>query len=165
MSIIRCRKGHFYDGEIYGECPHCRNHTELPPEGQRECGNRGGKIIVGTFHADQKKQFVAGWLVCTEGPEKGRAFPLYKGRNHIGRSYKMEVCISEDTEVGRDTHCTVIYDERWNQFHILEGRRTVTYRNGRRLAGQEELTDGDILQLGNSRLEFLAYCKEDRRWK
>lgn len=175
MLIIRCRKGHFYDGETYEDCPHCRRHARLSGEdgGEREDGETvseikvlpGGEVTVGSFRADRERKFVAGWLVCTEGPEKGRAYPLYQGRNRIGRSYRMEVCISEDGKVGRDTHCTVIYNEKKNQFYILEGRGTATCRNGEPLGGQEILTDGDVLELGNSRLEFLAYCKEDRRWK
>ena len=40
MRVIKCKKGHYYDGEIYTRCPHCSN-TEI----NEEKNNR--KTIIG----------------------------------------------------------------------------------------------------------------------
>ena len=191
MPIVRCIKGHFYDGDHYGRCPYCQEegHTETirerkteqvsPPipvvtvdgrgedvtESFESYHTPGGDVTIGHFSSDGERHFVAGWLVCTEGPERGRDYQIYKGYNRVGRSYKMDICISKDPAVSRDFHCAVIYDDRNNRFHVVEGKGTVTYRNGELLLDSEELRDGDVLQIGDSNLEFLAFCKGDKKWE
>lgn len=41
----------------------------------------------------EKPAPVVGWLVCTDGVNKGTDYRLHQGRNFIGRSPEMDVCI------------------------------------------------------------------------
>lgn len=108
---------------------------------------------------------VAGWLVCVEGPCRGRDYRLVEGRNFIGRSKEMDVCIPEDAQLSRDSHCSVIYDPRSYRFVVLPGSSAASRLNGENIDGPIDLKDGDILCCGSTKLCFIGYCKEGRDWK
>lgn len=108
---------------------------------------------------------VAGWLVCVEGPCRGRDYRLVEGRNFIGRSKEMDVCIPEDAQMSRDSHCSVIYDPRSYRFVVLPGSSAASRLNGENIDGPIDLKDGDILCCGSTKLCFIGYCKEGRDWK
>ena len=61
---------------------------------------------------------VVGWLVCEEGPERGRSYPLYAGRNFIGRSHSSDVSIYDDNTITRDNHCSIIFEPNESVFFI-----------------------------------------------
>jgi len=108
---------------------------------------------------------VAGWLVCVEGPCRGRDYRLVEGRNFIGRSKEMDICIPEDVQLSRDCHCSVIYDPRSYRFVVLPGSSAASRLNGENIDGPVDLKDGDILCCGSTKLCFIGYCKEGREWK
>ena len=62
----------------------------------------------------EKPAPVVGWLVCTDGVNKGTDYRLHQGRNFVGRSPEMDVCILGDNTVSRSSHAIVVYDPRSN---------------------------------------------------
>ena len=50
-----------------------------------------------------------------------------------------------------------------NLFYVVEGR-DLTYLNDKLLRESSELHDRDIIQIGNTKLEFVAFCKGERKW-
>ena len=61
---------------------------------------------------------VVGWLVCVLGSQQGLSFPLSGGRNRIGRSADMDVCLSSDPEVSRNMHCILTFDPASEAFYL-----------------------------------------------
>ena len=76
---------------------------------------------------------VVGWLVCTDGVEKGRDYRLVSGRNFIGRAYQMDVSIPDDKGISRENHCSVVYDPKTKKFCLVPGENVVFY-NGEKIS-------------------------------
>jgi hypothetical protein len=108
---------------------------------------------------------VVGWLICVEGPERGRDYRLHYGRNFIGRSAKMDVCIVEDDQISRNNHASIVYEPKNNEFILMAGEGVEITLNGALADKPEKLKDGDSIKLGASTLEFIAYCKGETRWE
>lgn len=126
---------------------------------------RDDQRTVGFFSGARGNDYVTGWLVCVEGFEKGRDYRLHHGFNRIGRSVSMDVQVLDDPAVTRDNHCCVVYDDKKNRFSVIPSSGALTYYNGRLLTGPEQLKAGDELNLGNSRFEFIPFCREGRIWE
>ena len=85
---------------------------------------------------------VVGWLVCTEGPDRGHDYRIRTGYNHIGRAEHMDICIRGDKHrlrrygegiflrpLGRQKHCPC---ERENG-HGAHGASRLRYSDGGQL--------------------------------
>lgn len=128
-------------------------------------GEDDDQRTIGFFSGAKGNDYVTGWLVCLEGPEKGRDYRLHHGFNRIGRSFEMDVQVIDDPAVTREGHCAVVYDDRQNQFSVVPTSGALTYYNGQLLTGPERLKSGDEISLGNSRFEFVPFCREGRVWE
>ena len=71
MKLSKCENGHFFDSDKYPECPYCNPAL------------KSGGGIVQTQDAAAPEAVpsgpVAGWLVVTEGPGRGRDLRLGEG--------------------------------------------------------------------------------------
>jgi len=84
---------------------------------------------------------VAGWLVCLEGPDRGRDYRLHMEKNFIGRAQNMDVVLDGDSTVSREKHAIVIFDPRKKVFWALPGEASgpgVFERRHRELTGADE---------------------------
>ncbi len=107
---------------------------------------------------------VTGWLICQNGGERGKDYRLHAGRNFVGRGNSMDVCLIDDKSISRDKHCSVTYDPKRNVFYLsAEGGNTV-YINDSLLEGTVRLFSDDEITIGETRLAFVEYCKEGRKW-
>lgn len=120
---------------------------------------------VGYYSADKGNDFVTGWLVCVQGPEKGRDYRLHHGFNRIGRGYDMSVCIVDDVHISRSNHCAVVYDDRSNTFSLVPSGGNLIYRNSDPVTVPVGLETGDRINIGESEFEFIAFCREGRVWE
>lgn len=120
---------------------------------------------IGFFSGAKGNDFVTGWLVCVGGEEKGRDYRLHHGFNRVGRSFSMDVQVMEDPAISRECHCSVVYDDKANQFSLIPSHGAITYFQGRMLGGPEILHSGDELCIGNSRFVFIPFCGEGRIWE
>ena len=67
---------------------------------------------VGYYHKKVGIDPVVGWLLCVDGPEKGRDYRIRSGRNSIGRAENMDICISGDSSISRERHAIIAYDPK-----------------------------------------------------
>ncbi len=194
MAIIRCEMGHFYDDNRDAECPMCRQMKDgaqgdvtegwdgqrtvsafyPAAEWQREqtislelyCREQeDAERTIGIFSKMKGNDYVAGWLVCVEGPEKGRDYRLYHGFNRLGRGTDMDIFVGEDPAISREGHCNVVYDAKNNQFLLAPVKGNLIYRDGRLVQFAEQLKTGDRFTAGNSEFEFIAFCREGHTWE
>ena len=187
MAVLRCAQGHFYDGEKFPECPHCKN----PPPKRRGLGEAmteyrpssgssapaGGKAViplgpargadektVGIYKATLGRDPVVGWLVCVKGKEAGRDYRLHAGRNFIGRALSMDVCLADDESVSREDHCSLVFEPNQGVFLLARGRGDGVMVEGERLAESRILEGDETIEIGGSAFVFVPFCRKGRLW-
>lgn len=120
---------------------------------------------VGLMYREKGFDPVVGWLVAVEGPEKGRDYHLKSEKNFVGRSAKMDVAILGDESVSRESHAIISYNPKNNTFKLLPGEsRGLVYLNDEEVLAPTEMKDRDIIELGKTKLLFVALCGTDFVW-
>jgi len=110
--------------------------------------------------------FPAGWLVITDGPGRGSAFPLFSGVLSIGRSASQAIALDfGDTSISRENHAAVAFDEEQRSFFIGHGGKSNIIRlNGQPVLSTETMQHGDLLRIGETTLRLVALCGDDFKW-
>jgi len=187
VRLKRCDAGHHYDPTQHSSCPFCGipNLDVAPthpvkgggaddptfaagviPKGQPEGPERELGVTVGYYAKKLGVEPVVGWLVCTEGADRGRDYRLHGERNFIGRSEKMDVCIRGDDTISRDNHAMVTFNPRANTFKLQPGDgRGLVYLNGQDLDVPAPLKAYDVIELGETKLVFIPFCGESFQWE
>lgn len=190
-NLKRCPSGHHYDPSQHTSCPYCGVPTldftvtkpvkggmapsldqEVtrpaggPPPSGPVSGEAEAGVTVGYFHKKIGIDPVVGWLVCIEGPDRGRDFRLHAERNFIGRSEKMDVCIRGDDTISRENHAIISFNPRANTFKVQPGDgRGLVFLNGEDLDVPTILKPYDLIELGQSKLFFVPFCGEKFQWE
>jgi pSer/pThr/pTyr-binding forkhead associated (FHA) protein len=107
-----------------------------------------------------------GWLVVTQGPGRGAAFPLAQGVSQIGRGVDQTVALDfGDMAISRQNHAAIAYDPASHRFHIGHGGKSNLVRlNGKPLLSTEAVGDGDVIQIGETTLLLKVLCTPDFNW-
>lgn len=121
---------------------------------------------VGVFQKSMKMEPVVGWLVCIEGPDKGKDFRIWAKNNTIGRSEKMDICIKGDTTISRENHARIAYDDKHNNYHLIPAESTNNiYLNDEPIYIPTKLSEYDLIEFGDSRFLFVPFCNERFTWR
>ncbi|WP_253913103.1 FHA domain-containing protein [Pseudoruegeria sp. HB172150] len=114
----------------------------------------------------QAKLFPAGWLVVIDGPGRGASFALYSGVSQIGRGEDQSVQLNfGDMAISRENHAAIAYDEEQNAFYLGHGGKANIVRlNGRPVLSTEEISNADLIRIGETTLRFVALCGPDFAW-
>ena len=109
---------------------------------------------------------VVGCLVCVKGAQQGASFPLIGGRNRIGRAADMDIVLSSDQEISRNTHCVITFDPASEAFYLQSGEsRGLTYLNGELLLAPQPLKAHDLIRAGATTLLFMPLCGAQFHWR
>lgn len=128
---------------------------------QKEKENKTVAVVYKEIGMDP----VTGWLVCIDGPSKGKDYRLHSAKNLIGRSEKMDVCLTGDDTVSRDVHAIVSYEPRKGVFRIYQGEsKGLVYLNGEEVINPVELKAYDCIEVGKTKLLFIPFCGENFKW-
>lgn len=154
------------------------NHTvKLTNGGQRESTNSGTVHVTGSVDKEVKtmaissnqvtaKAPVVGWLVGLNGEVYGESFQLVSGKNFIGRGADMDVVLHGDFSVSRNKHAIIVYDPKGKQFFLQPGEsKELFYMNDDVVLDIKKMQHGDLLQIGETKLKFIALCGEDFTWE
>lgn len=107
---------------------------------------------------------VTGWLVCIDGPEKGKDYRIHADHNYIGRGSNMDICINDNT-VSRVNHAILAHDPRSNIFYFAPAAGTTLVRhNGKVILSTVELAPKDKLEIGKGTFLFVPLCGDDFAW-
>lgn len=187
MAIQECANGHLYDTDQHASCPYCQGGGNRINFGGSEVGktvgvapsgamvspgymgqpdrNDTGKT-VGAFQKKMNIEPVVGWLVCFEGPEKGKDYRIYGRNNTVGRSEKMDICIKNDMTISRENHARLAYDDKHNAFHLIPAESTNNiYLNDEPVYVPTKLKDYDVIEFGECKLLFIAFCNDRFTWQ
>lgn len=125
----------------------------------------GATVRVGMMKTAGKSEPVVGWLVCLEGPDRGRDFRLHNEKNYIGRSPAMDVVIDGDNTVSRERHGLVIFDPKKQTFWALPGDASgLVYLNGEIVNAPQEMKGDDVLEIGRTKLVLVPFCGGKYSW-
>lgn len=189
MALRRCDNGHYYDENKYSSCPSCgirdlhvettkplrslnRNEASAPTsdafltrrKDEQRIGSEPG-VTRAYWHDKLGIDPVVGWLVCIEGPDKGRDYRIRSERNQIGRDASMNICISGDESISREKHAVISFNPKKNSFLIAPGDgRGLVYLNDDEVAVPVELKPYDVIELGKTKLLFVPFCCERFQW-
>lgn len=194
MAIVSCSNRHFYDNSKYDDCPYC-NKINTPyrlgdaavfnenvttayydepvtPPGNSTVAmydtretDKDSQKTIGIYAKSMGNDYVTGWLVCIKGPERGRDYRIHHGKNKVGRNYANDICVAEEVKMSRESHCIIIYDDKSNQFFLSSCEGSLTYREGSLVNQPIQLKTGDVFSVGDSSFEFVAFCREGRKWE
>lgn len=189
-SIKQCGNGHYYDNDIFRECPYCLNghgkvQNRVQPVGESPTGMRivventgnftekseaGKKQTVMFVSPDQQysSEPVAGWLVCVKGNDKGKSFCVLTGKTSIGRaginSYKVNL---NDEKISRNSAAAVItYIEDTRSFFIslVQEGNVMIVVNEQYLSDSAVLHSNDNIRIGETELIFISFCNLNFDW-
>lgn len=108
---------------------------------------------------------VVGWLVCTSGSNYGKSFPLFTGKNFIGRDQSMDICLAGDVTISRQKHAIIIYEPKLRQFYAQPGEaHELFYLNNDVVLTSVKLADRDVITVGRTSLMFVPFCDERFGW-
>lgn len=108
---------------------------------------------------------VVGWLVCTEGPSRGRDYRLHVAKNFVGRERSMDVCIEGDAEVSRERHAEVIFEPQTKAFWLKPGDSSgLVYLNGAIQFSPVPMKARDEITLGKTKLMLVPLVGADFDW-
>lgn len=136
-----------------------RRHSPVSPAGSDQ------GVTVAVYKKKLGIDPVVGWLVCIDGPDKGRDFRIRSERNFIGRSPSMDICISGDEGISRERHAVISFNPRKHTFLLLPGEsHGIIYHNDDEVVGPVELKPYDRIELAQTQLLFVAFCGSQFNW-
>lgn len=183
--MTRCTEGHFYDPAKHSSCPWCSKPLDLG--GPAEADTSGSKTVplrgdggVASAPAASGPQVatkrlirdqlgidpVVGWLVCLDGPEKGKDYRLHTEKNFIGRATSMDVIIAGDDAISREKHATITFEPKKQTFWLVPGDSTgLVYLNGEVLYTPLQIKARDVIELGKTKLTLVSFVSDSFRWE
>ncbi|TFL20311.1 FHA domain-containing protein [Jannaschia formosa] len=110
--------------------------------------------------------FPVGWVLVTQGPGRGHAFPLSSGMSSIGRGEDQTVRLDfGDAAISRSGHAAIVYDADARSFLLGQGGKSNIVRlNGKPVISNETLRDGDDIKIGETVLRLKTLCGPDFDW-
>ena len=134
---------------------------ELPPEEAAAAASAAAAVLA---TAGPALPPVLGWLVCVQGPDRGRDWRLVAGPNAIGRGEGMAVRLAGDTGVSRQRHA-VLQADASGRFTLAHGGGPAPlFCNGQAVTDGVALQPHDRIELGASTLLFVPLVGPQFMW-
>lgn len=112
----------------------------------------------GTAQNPANDRKLVGFLVTYNRHPMGKAFPIYEGRNILGRDRKCDICVPDDNMMS-GTHLSILYREVDNKFKFRDEQSSNgTYIN-KVITDEGELNNYDIIRAGSTIFIFIAIPK------
>jgi hypothetical protein len=156
--IEQCPDGHFYNTSRTGDiCAVCGKKLD-PPEPE-ETENHEDHALLG------EELWACGWLVCTKGVNKGRAYTIKNGKNFIGSTSSMDIQIVGDKKIEKKNHAVIMYDSRQKKTLLLPtDSHGMVYWQGQAIFEATEIQPFNDIELGESVFKFAPFCGDDFDW-
>ncbi len=116
--------------------------------------------------SSDRVQFPVGWILVMEGPGRGYSFPLVAGMSQIGRGEDQAISLDfGDSAISRNNHAAIVYDPAERTFLLGHGGKANIVRlNDKPVISNEALTEGDMIQIGETKLMLRTLCGADFDW-
>jgi hypothetical protein len=104
---------------------------------------------------------VVGWLVCVEGPDRGKDFRLHAEKNFIGRDNGMDICLARDEAVSRGRHAIVVFDPKKRNFWLYPGEaQGLVYLREELVNSPVQVGPYEVIEVGASKLVIVPFDTE-----
>ncbi|MFN7922624.1 MAG: FHA domain-containing protein [Bryobacteraceae bacterium] len=183
--MIQCNAGHFFDETKHSGCPYCGVPLDLGPRPTVPLSHGAGaaKTIplrpqaaqpaaaaAGATRRLVQEQIgidpVVGWLVCVEGPDRGRDFRIRSEVNFIGRDGNMDIAVTGDETISRQKHASLAFDPLNRAFWLMPGEgRSLCYVNDAMVTAAVQLKARDIIRMGKSKLMLVPMVDQEFSWQ
>ena len=128
--------------------------------------------VVDLFSEDKKTkettrfQYPVGMVMVTKGPGFGECFAVKTGMSQIGRGEDQAIKLDfGDMAISRENHAAIVYDPEEHSFLLGHGGKSNIVRlNGKPVVSTSDMKDGDEIEIGETRLRFVAICSKDFNW-
>ena len=162
-GLIRCQNGHLFSSRRYGTvCPYCNIETATPEK--KEVPATDDEAVEALLMNAIRP--VCAWIVCIEGPRKGKDYKIHAGKNFVGRADDMDIQILGDNHIARRNHAVLVYDPKKHETVLLPGdSNELVYHNDAALYTPTVLSVYDVIELGMSKFLFIPFCGDHFRWE
>ena len=111
-------------------------------------------------------QYPVGMVMVTKGPGVGEAFAIKSGMSQIGRGEDQAIRLDfGDMAISRENHAAIVYDPKEHTFLLGHGGKSNIVRlNGKPVVTTSDLKDGAEIEIGETRLRFVALCSTKFNW-
>ncbi len=117
---------------------------------QPQAGRASGEFVDRLGLKPQISEYVTGYLVALEGSRQGERFPMISSNITLGSSPGIDIRLS-DTGIA-NFHARILYKERKHFLENLDGMGR-SYVNGVQASAVVELKDGDVVRLGDIKMQ------------
>lgn len=117
---------------------------------QPQAGRASGSFVDRLGLQPQTSEFVTGYLIALEGSRQGERFPMISSNITLGSSPGIDIRLS-DTGIA-NFHARILYKERKHFLENLDGMGR-SYVNGVQARAVVELKDGDVVRLGDIKMQ------------
>lgn len=139
--------------------------TQMPESMRQRMQQERENKTIGHFKKAHGFEPVVGWLVCVEGPGKGRDYRLVNRINTIGRDDSNDVALTGDQSISQKNNAKLGYDPRHNVFTLIPGDgKNMSYLNDQPLYSPMVLNPYDVIEMGDYKLVFIPLCSDRFRW-
>ena len=129
--------------------------------------------IVDLFGEDKattdtgRVQFPVAFVMVAKGPGFGEAFAIKSGMSQIGRGEDQAIRLDfGDMAISRSNHAAIVYDPKEHSFLLGHGGKSNIVRlNGKPVVSTSDLTNGDEIEIGETRMRFVALCSNEFNWE
>jgi pSer/pThr/pTyr-binding forkhead associated (FHA) protein len=89
------------------------------------------------------------------------------GVSRVGRGPDQRIILDfGDAEISRDRAAEIAYDPKTRRFVLIRGTSTnLIYHNDTAVYQPTDLSDGDLIQIGNTTLRFVPLCGPSFSWE
>lgn len=159
--IEQCPNGHYYNAVTNGEiCAVCGTKLD-PPEPEELTPEELEELTY-----IEEKNWVCGWLVCIEGPNKGNDYKIRDGKNFIGSASSMDIQIIGDKRIEKKNHAVILYDNRQKKTMLLPSdSHGMVYWQGQAIFEPVTLEPFNVVEFGESAFKYVPFCGPDFNWK
>ena len=134
----------------------------FPPQGTQNMPPQGGQRL--TPPAAPQKEPIVAWLVCVNGADRGRDYPIRDKINIIGSSPNNDIQVNGEPAVAPENHACIAYDSESTACLLLAGAMGAVCLNGEFNDYPQPLNKFDIITIGNAQFVF-APASEGLGWK
>lgn len=129
--------------------------------------------VVDLFDGDQTEKadtgrckFPVAMVLIFDGPGTGEAFAIQSGMSQIGRGEDQAIRLDfGDNAISRTNHAAIVYDPDTHSFLLGHGGKANIVRlNGKPVVTTNELSDGDTIEIGDTKMRFVAICSSSFNW-
>ncbi len=111
-------------------------------------------------------KFPVGLVMVVKGPGLGECFAIKSGMSQIGRGEDQAIQLDfGDQAISRENHAAIVYDPKEHTFLLGHGGKSNIVRlNGKPVVSTSDLKDGNEIELGETKLRFVALCSKKFNW-